>query len=100
MLRKVDIRSVNAKMCDTCVFREGQKIVPPQRVGEIQEYLIQGTNHVCHTTDKICRGARDYQLTIFHRMGIILEPTDEALYIENDKVMNNENYKKRTANKT
>jgi len=27
----------------------------------------------------VCRGGRDFQLQIWHRMGMIDEPTDEAL---------------------
>jgi hypothetical protein len=52
----------------------------PGRIGEIQAYLIQGTNHVCHESPSLaCRGGRDYQLEIWSRLGIIDGPTDEDL---------------------
>lgn len=31
-----------------------------------------------HTETHLCRGARDHQLVVFHRMGVIDAPTDEA----------------------
>lgn len=43
------------------------------------------SSQVCHhprlsgkKETHLCRGARDYQLEIFHRLGIISEPTDES----------------------
>lgn len=68
--------------CPTCVFRRGGLPLRPGRLGEIQAYLIEGRTHLCHSPprDKFaCRGGRDYQLTIWYRLGIIAEPTDDAL---------------------
>jgi len=56
---------------------------------EIKAYLIKGTNHICHTTNKICRGARNFQLQIFYRLGFIKEETDESLYKKVREVQNN-----------
>lgn len=70
------------RQCATCIFHEdgNQVALRPGRLAEIQAYLIRGTNHVCHTDDRrACRGGRDYQLTIWHRMGMIPAPTDAAL---------------------
>lgn len=50
---------------------------------EITGYLLQGVNHLCHSDETnhiICRGGRDYQLEIWHRLSIIKEPTDVALH--------------------
>lgn len=79
-MANIDLRNCNAKMCKTCIFQPQQKVVTPGRLTEIQLYLIKGTNHICHTTNKICRGARNFQLQVFFRMGLISSETDEALY--------------------
>lgn len=42
---------------------------------EIKKYLIGRASHVCHTTEKTCYGALEWQAQIFHRIGIIPEPT-------------------------
>ncbi len=88
MKKKIDIKDCNAKKCATCIFNRKQNIITQERLGSIQQYLINGTNHICHTTDKICRGGRDFQLEIWSRLGIIEIPTDEALYKKNEEVMN------------
>ena len=56
----------------------------PGRLAEIQSYLLRGTPHVCHHHERgrvklACRGGRDFQLTIWARLGIIAEATDGAL---------------------
>ncbi len=75
-----------ATMCATCIFRtDGNRAqIRPQALAEIQDYLIRGTTHRCHEADDhrnkmACRGGRDFQLMIWARMGILPEPTDEAL---------------------
>jgi hypothetical protein len=37
-------------------------------------------SQLCHGTDNktLCRGARDVQITIFHRLGVLAEPTDKC----------------------
>jgi len=73
---------LNQKSCRTCPFREGGLELGAYRMGEIQLYLVKGTNHMCHSdrSDKtICRGGRNYQLVIWHRMGMIENPTDNSL---------------------
>ncbi len=68
--------------CRTCIFREdgNQVVLRPDRLADIQAYLVRGVTHTCHT-DKVraCRGGREFQLTIWYRMGLIAEPTDAAL---------------------
>lgn len=79
--------------CATCIFRsprEGGTPLRPQRLAEIQMYLLNGTNHLCHSArgkkggqrKVACRGGREFQLTIWHRLGMISEPTEEALCAE------------------
>lgn len=69
------------KQCASCPFlHEG--MLSPATMAEIQNYLISGTNHLCHndrTNDTVCQGGRKFQLKVWHRMGIICEPTNEAL---------------------
>ncbi len=78
--RLSDATVCRQKKCKTCVFHPGAEVVSPARLVEIQDYLIKGTNHLCHTDDNtVCRGGREYQLMIWSRLGIIAEPTDAAL---------------------
>ncbi len=75
---------VRRSKCKTCVFRPekdgGIELTPARRI-EIQTYLLAGTNQLCHHDDNqtVCRGGREFQLQCWHRMGVIKEPTDEAL---------------------
>lgn len=72
------------KSCySTCPFGEGGD-------QELKDTIIQriagmAASQICHhprmhgkKETHLCRGARDFQLTILHRMGMIAEPTDEA----------------------
>lgn len=89
MSRKTDKPTpVMPKQCKTCIFRRdgNETMLRPERLGEIQAYLIQGVPHLCHTPqvtgtneEIACRGGRDYQLHIWSRLGMISAPTDEAL---------------------
>lgn len=77
----------NLARCKTCIFRspqEGGTVLHPARMEEITEYLCQGNQHICHTNpDRACRGGRDLQLQVFAALGLIDEPTDEALRLAN-----------------
>lgn len=65
--------------CKTCPFKENQKVVTKARLTEIKTYLEQGTQHICHSTNKhFCRGARNHQINHFHKLGILKEPTEDA----------------------
>lgn len=75
---------VRRSKCATCVFRPecdgGIELSDSRRV-EITNYLIGGNNQLCHHDDNetICRGGRDFQLQIWHCLGLIDKPTDTAL---------------------
>lgn len=76
--------SVRRSKCKTCVFRreeEGGCPLAPGRREEIHAYVLTGVNQLCHHEDnkKICRGGRELQLQIWHRLGFIEAPTDAAL---------------------
>jgi len=63
----------NKAMCKSCIFRQdgNQTKLPPGRLDEIKTYLLTDSSHVCHTTEKTCYGALEFQATIFHGLGII-----------------------------
>ena len=71
------------KHCATCPFVNSD-ILRPEAMSKIYDYLISGTNHLCNsdrTNRTICLGGRNFQLDIWHKMGIIEQPTNEALAI-------------------
>lgn len=75
---------VRDQMCATCVFkseREGGVHLAPERNAEIRAQVLKGYNQLCHhDKDKtICRGGRDFQITLWYRLGILDAPTTEAL---------------------
>lgn len=77
-------------MCPTCPFRE-EHAGQIELANMVRARCITQVSQVCHhprfhnkKEDHLCRGARDYQLTIFHRLGFLKEPTDECL-TENGK---------------
>jgi len=73
-------------MCSTCPFREGGW-------EHLQGLLVERAAHegtpICHSTgekaltkslgpERICRGARDFQLKLFTGLGVIESPTEDA----------------------
>jgi hypothetical protein len=83
---------VRNQQCETCVFKpvsEGGIDLTSGRHAEIQVSLLTGSNQLCHhDNDKtICRGGREFQLQYWHRMGVIAEPTDEALQAAMERTM-------------
>ena len=71
------------KHCATCPFVNSD-ILLVEEMAKIHGYLISGKNHLCNddrTNDTICLGGRKFQLDAWHQMGIISEPTNEALAI-------------------
>ncbi len=73
---------VMAAKCESCPFREGGDI---ELRNKVMERTILTASQVCHhprTHGKkethLCRGARDEQLTILHRLGWLPEATDQA----------------------
>lgn len=66
---------VNKKRCKSCPFNEGGCVSVRLKV---EERVLTDASQLCHGTDNktLCRGARDFQLQAFHRIGILEEPTD------------------------
>jgi len=63
--------------CRTCPFaHDGAKDVR----AHVEARSLVGINQTCHEADDafLCRGARDFQLQIFHALGFLSEPTDAA----------------------
>src|SRR5881394_3133889 len=81
----VKILPVRERMCKTCPFHEAGWT-------HVRGFLIQRAlteaSPICHSTGKslvkcegkaqVCRGARNFQLDYFHRIGFIKAPTDAA----------------------
>lgn len=87
----ITAQTMKAK-CATCPFRDGSP------VEHLRPYLamqaLTEESRYCHSTGgndivipaeqnyseepMICRGARDLQLELFHKLGVLDEPTDEA----------------------
>ena len=73
------------KRCSTCPFGEkGQKDNCPEIADTVRARALT-VSQVCHhprlngkKETHLCRGGRDYQLEIMHRLRVITEPTDEA----------------------
>jgi hypothetical protein len=81
---------VQSRQCKTCIFRPNLSILRGEELAKIQNYLLTGRTHLCHSADQnnpqakkinthACRGAGTLQLEVWHRLGWINEPTDEAL---------------------
>lgn len=65
--------------CKTCPFGEEGNLDVKHNV---ESRLLEALQ-MCHGTGwpkgtHLCRGARDWQLQVFYRLGVITEPTDEA----------------------
>ena len=67
--------------CATCPFREGGDAALRASV----ESRLLSASQICHhprlnghKETHLCRGARDFQLQLLHRLGFLAEPTDEA----------------------
>lgn len=83
----VDSFPIMKRQCATCPFRtdERGRHADSRLVSKIQAQCLNKASQICHhpalegkPETHLCRGARDFQLTIFHRLGVIDAPTDEA----------------------
>jgi hypothetical protein len=69
--------------CKTCPFNANGNIELRTR---ISLRILTDSSQTCHSTGVVfgradthlCRGARDLQLTVLHRIGFLPAPTDEA----------------------
>lgn len=88
MKKKKTLLPLLPVMCGTCPFRPGSKYAC--LASDLQRNALNEGSRICHSTGRnglsgrtgkpsmLCRGARDIQLQVFHALGVITEPTDEA----------------------
>lgn len=78
---------VMKKKCTTCPFRENEqgRCNDPRLVDRIKKEVLIEASQICHhprldgkEETHLCRGARDFQLEILHRIGFLDTPTDES----------------------
>lgn len=82
MTQDISNWKVNKEMCPTCPFQPtGDKSIEAQ----VMKRCMTKGSQICHhpalhgkKQHSLCRGARNYQLHLFHRMGVIEAPTDKA----------------------
>jgi hypothetical protein len=83
-MKEVDPATLRLRtnQCKSCPFlQENQDIVRPTEWAKIYKYLLDGTQHICHSTSRhVCRGARNWQLNVWQRTGLINEATDASLH--------------------
>jgi hypothetical protein len=67
---------VNKKRCATCPFNKNGD----REIRAKVETRVMSVSQLCHHTSNLtlCRGARDHQMAVLVRMGMLDEPTDEA----------------------
>ena len=95
-MAKINPYNVMKSCCKTCVNHPdlSKRIdLADGRLCEIKANAMRGINQICHHSsvdggNMICRGIRDYQITMFHRMGLIKHPTDECLLSTMESVLN------------
>ena len=73
--------------CPTCPFREQAdgRVLDPDLKARVERQVLSEASQICHHPSlkgkpetHLCRGARDLQLRLFHSIGFIEAPTDEA----------------------
>lgn len=73
--------------CSTCPFRTDAKgrHLDVMVVERIQKQCLTKASQICHhptlqgkPETHLCRGARDFQLEVFYRLGVLEAPTDAA----------------------
>ena len=78
---------VNEVCCTSCPFRERDdgRQQNPELASTVIGRIGLSSSQICHhpdlagkESDSLCRGARDWQLTMLHRIGLISEVSDEA----------------------
>lgn len=77
---------VMKRKCPTCPFthNESGRETAPDIADRVRRRCLTEVSQICHhprihgeKEDHLCRGARDFQLEFFHRIGFLEAPTDE-----------------------
>ena len=72
--------NINASKCKSCMFGDNPIQLSEKRLAEINGYLKDlSSSHICHTTNKTCRGGAEVQAKEMFERGIIPEPTVECM---------------------
>ena len=75
--------------CKSCPFAGSDPIqLSPERLNQIyRDVFTFSGSHLCHSAGNqmLCRGARDLQISLSHRLGFIKGPTDKAFQAELEK---------------
>ncbi len=83
----IDPNNVVSVQCASCPWRDDRGIIrdQPEMLGNLMTAVLSRANQFCHAPAlsgraemQICRGARDFQLQVFHRLGVLPAPTDQA----------------------
>lgn len=74
-------KPVMAAKCKSCPFQEANRCTGTAEA--VTARVLTAGSQMCHTSGwpegtHLCRGARDVQLTVMHRLGLLAEPADEA----------------------
>lgn len=78
---------VMPRQCPSCPFRTDAdgRHPDPELVSRIQQRCFSEASQICHhprthgnQQTHLCRGARDFQIQIFYRLGVLKTPTDKA----------------------
>lgn len=82
---------VMKEKCKTCPFRKGGLMEHTRLAVILAHSALTEGSRICHSTgrnnlfhkrtnkpERVCRGARDIQLTVMHALKAIDAPTDEA----------------------
>jgi hypothetical protein len=88
-MKKRNIRDfpIMPHQCSSCPLRTDKRgrYPDPRLAASVIERCVTRASQICHHPrlhDKpethLCRGARDFQITIFYRLGFLKEPTDAA----------------------
>lgn len=83
----IDPNNVMSKQCATCPWKGGANAlqISPQGMAALTTMVLNKANVRCHyaafsgkAEQKICRGARNLQLRVFHVLGVLDKPIDEC----------------------
>jgi hypothetical protein len=81
--------------CPTCPFNkdENGRDAVPDIADMVRLRCLTEASQICHhprfhgkKEDHLCRGARDFQLELFHKLGVLSEPTDRAWEVVREQV--------------
>jgi hypothetical protein len=84
---KIDPCNVASVQCASCPWKQDGGILgqDTELKAALEIQVATQENQLCHAPalvgepeTQICRGARDYQLQIFYRLGVLEAETDEA----------------------